>query len=124
MSDDQPGEDLDDDITGDAPYPPEHPQGAEAYGTTAAEEATGEPLAERVAREEPEVSPVGDEAVVLVAPDEGVHADVEGTEVATAVPAGDTEPLSGDPSTGGMVQEQEGAQPAEEAAIHIDSETP
>lgn len=124
MSNDQPGERLDDDTTGDVPYPPDRLQGAEAYGTTPVEEAAGEPLAERVAREEPDEIPPPDDDVVLVAPDEGVHTDTEGAEVAAAVPSGDPQPWSSDRSTGEVVQEQEGARPAEEAAVHVDPESP
>lgn len=39
------------------PAPLEFPQGAEDWGTTAREEAVGESLAMRVAREEPDVAP-------------------------------------------------------------------
>ncbi|HET9061138.1 MAG TPA: hypothetical protein VFN61_14565 [Acidimicrobiales bacterium] len=35
----------------------EHPLGADQWGTTAREQLVGEPLAERVAREEPEAKP-------------------------------------------------------------------
>ncbi len=125
MAPDQPGEPLDDDRTSGAPYPPEQPLGADAYGTTAAEEAAGEPLTERVSREEPEEVPAGDDPPELVAPDEGVRADTEDAEVATAV--GDDEatlaegdPLAGDPSTRDVVQEREGATPAEEAAVRVE----
>ncbi|WCO66773.1 hypothetical protein PO878_19975 [Iamia majanohamensis] len=127
MASDQPGEPLDDDRTSGAPYPPEHPLGADAYGTTAAEEAAGEPLTERVSREEPDEVPPEDEAPELVAPDEGVRADSEEAEVAAAVTEDEAtlaegDPLAGDPSTRDVVQEREGATPAEEAAVRVEDE--
>ncbi|MGI8938564.1 MAG: hypothetical protein ACR2JF_10200 [Iamia sp.] len=129
MDSDQTGEPLDDDRTSGAPYPPEAPLGAEAYGTTPAEEAAGEPLTERVSREEPEATPPPPDATELVAPDEGVRADSEAAEVATAIDedeprSADTDPLSGDPSTRDVVQEREGATPAEVAAVRTEPEEP
>lgn len=123
MSDNQPGELLDDDKLG-GEYPPEQPLGATAYGTTAAEQAVGESLAERVAREEPDVLVPGDAGMELVQPDEGAHADVEGAEVAMLArndlgPLSDDDPLAGDPSLRDVATELEGAIPAEEAAMHI-----
>lgn len=53
MQSDQPGEELDEALGGGTP--PERPLGVEDYGTTAAEERWDEPLAERIAREEPDV---------------------------------------------------------------------
>jgi uncharacterized protein DUF5709 len=81
--------------TPDGPAPPrDYPLGAEEFGTTAAEDAMGETLAQRVAREVPDV-PVGegldddDESLAgrLVQPDLGV-VDVDDTaeEVGEAVP--------------------------------------
>ncbi len=129
MASQQPGEPLDDDRTSGAPYPPEAPLGTNAFGTTPAEEATGEPLTERVAREEPEEVPVPDAEPELIAPDEGVRADSEDAEVAAAViddetSEADRDPLSGDPSTRDVVQEREGVTPAEEAAVRVEDEPP
>lgn len=129
MASDQTGEPLDDDRTSGAPYPPESPLGTDAYGTTAAEEAAGEPLTERVSREEPEETPRPDEEPELVAPDEGVRADSEEAEVATAIvedeaSLGVEDQVSGDASTRDVAQEREGTAPAEEAALHIDPEAP
>lgn len=45
---------LDVDATEGEPAPLDHPQGVEEWGTTAAEEAAGESLAMRVAREDPD----------------------------------------------------------------------
>jgi len=123
MSTNQPGERFDDDkIGGD--YPPDRPLGANEFGTTPAEQAVGEPLAERVAREEPDVLVPEDEPIELVAPDEGARPDTEGAEVATAAldglgPLSDDDPLAGDPSLRDVATEHEGAIPAEEAAVHI-----
>ncbi len=85
-----------------------------------------EPIAERVARERPEDATVGEPDRVgrLVAPDEGVHEDVEGAEVATAVdgvaahdrPVGDTQ--TGDSTTYDVATELTQDLSAEEAAVH------
>jgi len=50
---------LDDPINDDEGMipPRDHPQGAEEFGVTAAEERAQEPMAQRLLREEPEVSP-------------------------------------------------------------------
>ena len=129
MTRDQPGEPLDDDRTSGAPYPPDEPLGAEDYGTTPAEEAVDEPLAERVAREQPEAAPADAEVPELVAPDEGTRRDSEAAEVATAVlgdegPLAEGDPVAGDPTTRDVVQEREGAPAAEDAAVHITDEPP
>ena len=85
-------EDLDEDkIGGD--FPPEAPLGVDEYGTTPAEEAWDEPLEERIAREEPDVLPVGDPAV-------------QDDEV--------------DDTFDDAVQEHEGPIAAEEAALHVE----
>lgn len=89
MSEQQRAEALDDDKLGDE-VAPEEPVGVEEYGTTPAEEAWDEPLEERLAREEPDVSVPDEERV---------------------------EP--GDPTLSDVAQEREGAVPAEEAAVHV-----
>ncbi|GAA2780904.1 DUF5709 domain-containing protein [Kitasatospora paracochleata] len=111
-----------DDVLDEGWSPPERPLGVERTGVTAAEQRAGEPLGERLAREEPEVAPaegdgigdlpggegepldpeVGDRrAGRLVAPDEGAHADTEKDLVASDV---------------GI---DAGAAGAEEAAVHV-----
>src|SRR5829696_4708935 len=84
---------LDDDKLPPA-YPPDEPLGVDEYGVTAAEEAVEEPLAERVAREEPELVPrngdraYGDPVGTLVAPESAVdELDVTAEEVAREVTA-------------------------------------
>jgi hypothetical protein len=52
-----PGKVLTGDTGEDLPLPRDYPIGAEEYGTTPAEEAQGETLAQRVEREEPELVP-------------------------------------------------------------------
>lgn len=108
--------------------PGDRPAGAESYGTTHAEEASGENLDHRLAQEEPDVGaatsagrfdslgedvaeqdlvlPDGDEAQVgrLVEPDEGAHTDTEKDVIATDV-GRDAGNLS-----------------AEEAAMHVEPE--
>ena len=84
--------------------PGDQPVGVEEFGTTAAEERQDEPLAARVAREEPDVAAI--EAVELgggqrvMAPDWGSLDDEEGELIGTAAP--DAGVLSG-----------------EEAAMHV-----
>ncbi len=69
--------------------PPDHWSTAEKYGTTAAEQAEGETLEQRLEQEEPEVEDDWDEDVVddgevgdqragrLVDPNQGIGADVD-----------------------------------------------
>ncbi|MEO6704007.1 MAG: DUF5709 domain-containing protein [Jatrophihabitantaceae bacterium] len=88
-------------LTGDDPdeamdtgySPPDHRPSATRYGTTAAEQARGESLEQRLAQEEPDLDPdqAGDgepaapRAGRLVAPDEGAHDDDESDSIATDV---------------------------------------
>lgn len=116
---------LDDDKLG-GDYPPEEPLGVEEYGTTAAEERYGEPLDERIRREEPEVGEGDgrepDSPPVLVDPD-GVEADV----LASAVPGSADDlgeldvddPVGGDPTLRDVATELEAPMSAEEAAVHV-----
>ncbi len=111
-------EDMDplENLTGDDPDepmqtlydPPDRPPKNTRYGTTELEEFEGESLDQRLAEEEPDLTPadVSDDdadprAGRLVQPDEGAHADSEKDEIATDVgPAGY-------------------ASSAEEAAVHV-----
>ena|SRR5437868_4760172 len=95
-------------ITGDAQdgvaIPADEPQAVEDYGTTAAEEAAGEPLDGRLARELPDVLAEADEPAAegehvddpypedheervgrLVESDEGAHTDLDPDAVALDV---------------------------------------
>ncbi len=114
---------LDDDRL-PADLPPEEPLGAEAYGTTGAEERWDEPLEERLAREEPDVQPPPPSGFTLVEPDEGAHTDTEPDAVALAV-GGDGERLdvgdlaAGDASSRDVGTEREDDLAPEEAALHI-----
>jgi hypothetical protein len=73
--------------------PPEHRPAATRYGTTAAEQAEGESLDQRLAQEEPdtfgdinvEAGSLAPRAGRLVAPDEGVREDDEPDEIALDV---------------------------------------
>jgi len=56
-----------DTMEGELP-PLDHPQGVEEYGITAAEQQRPESLADRVAREQPEVSATGDGGVSPLTP--------------------------------------------------------
>jgi len=132
MADENSSEELDDAKLG-GDYPPDEPMGVEEYGLTAQEERVDEPLADRIAREEPdfgeraEGSLGGDEDAVgrLVAPDEGVHVDDEAAAVATAVddvrpddlPVGDVG--TGDSTTYDVATELVPELSAEEAAVHV-----
>ena len=101
-----------DDPTAGGEFPPDEPLGVDEYGTTANEEKFDEPLAERVAREEPDVSSEAmgaDEGQMrLIGPgaedDAMYEVDTEPDAIAEAVDAPDTE-LS-----------------AEEAAVHPTTE--
>jgi len=99
-------EDLDpiENLTGDDPdepldtgySPPDYRPAATRYGTTAAEQAAGETLDQRLAQEEPDIdgdllveaSSLSPRAGRLVAPDEGAHdadeEDMIGQDVGTA----------------------------------------
>src|SRR5918998_4650845 len=80
--------------TGEGIAPPrDYPLAAEEHGTTAAEQAAGETLAQRIAREEPDLSGndvVGDDndlAGRLVQPDSGMlDGDDTAEELGYAVP--------------------------------------
>jgi len=124
MSEDQlqPQDTLDDrgvdDVLDEGISPPERPRGVNAKGVTPAEAAEGETIEDRLSQEEPEVwedaeaerdaeivdGPVGGEVGSersgrLLAPDEGVHDDVDG-------------PVAADEGIDGA------AASAEEAAVH------
>jgi hypothetical protein len=124
MSEDQlqPQDTLDDrgvdDVLDEGISPPERPRGVNAKGVTPAEAAEGETIEDRLSQEEPEVwedaeaerdaeivdGPVGGEigserSGRLLAPDEGVHDDVDG-------------PVAADEGIDGA------AASAEEAAVH------
>ncbi|MFF7969949.1 DUF5709 domain-containing protein [Streptomyces sp. NPDC007905] len=115
-----------DDVLDEGYSPPERPLGVTKHGTTAAEQQEGETLEERLGQEVPDVDvPPGDEigdlpggagepvdpeagadrAGRLVAPDEGAHTDTTKEEIAADVG------IDG------------GAAGAEEAAMHVVSET-
>ena len=117
-------------------YPPDEPLGVDEYGVTAAEEAVQEPLAERVAREEPDLVPPADDSTsgdvgTLVAPESAVdELDVTAEEVAREVGAAGTPPLDdgdvafGDSTTRDVATERLDARPAEEAAVHTTTPPP
>jgi hypothetical protein len=88
------------DLTSEPPH--DSPLAVEGWGTTAAEQREGEPLAGRLAREVRSVYPEEPRDVGrLVAPDEGVRGDTESDLIASD--SGDTAGLS-----------------AEEAALHLE----
>jgi hypothetical protein len=88
------------DLTTEPPH--DSPLGAEGWGTTAAEQHEGEPLAGRLAREAADAYPEEPRDVGrLVEPDEGAHTDTEPDLVAHD--SGDESGLS-----------------AEEAALHLE----
>jgi hypothetical protein len=109
------GQDLRSDPLEAGYSPPDYEPKGTRFGTTAEEQRTGETLDQRLAEEEPDISPddrpIGDfdeidsapdaRAGRLYAPDEGAHADEESDAV--AYDAG----ISG------------GSASAEEAAVHI-----
>jgi hypothetical protein len=99
--DNPPGIFGDNDFDGEVP-PGDRPKGVDEFGTTAQEERQGEPLADRVKREQPDVERGAREDVGrLVEPDGGMI-DVDREPAAIA-----------------METEDDGALSAEEAAMHI-----
>ena len=100
--DQPPGIDIENAVEGMMP-PRDRPVAANQWGTTASEEARGEPLRDRVRREQPDGARADDRPVGrLVAPDAGTGRDTDGAEVADEE-AEDTLGLT-----------------AEEAAMHIE----
>ena len=92
--------------TGEGLIPPrDHALGAEAHGTTAAEERRGEAFADRVAREEPDRERPDEHAGRLVQPGDG-FADDEATEIGRSAGFDD------------------GGFSAEEAAVHVVEDPP
>src|SRR5437763_1903404 len=96
MDEQDRAEELDEDTIGEE-YPPEQPLRVDTYGTTAAEERAGEPIVEAMAREVPDTA----------AGTERTDDDLVGTEGI-------------DDDDRDLVQEREGAVPAEEAAMHVE----
>lgn len=118
---------LDEDkLAGGGNFPPDQPVGSFDYGVTPQEQRVQEPIAERVQREKPEQSFVGEEGRVgrLVAPDEGINPDEEADAVARDVdavaghdlPVGDVG--TGDTTTYDVATELGQDVSAEEAAVH------
>lgn len=112
-------------------FPPEEPLGVEEYGITAREQAVPEALDERVAREEPDVVPVADEAAVgtIVEPEAELGPDLTaeavGSEVLGAPDRLDPDDLSsGDSTLRDVAQERSGGQSAEESAMHLTGDPP
>ena len=124
---------LDDDTLPDE-YPPDRPLGVEDVGVTADHGALGDTLAERIAREEPEVSgpPPSDVGAIghLVAPDQGMAADTEADLVATSTDDGDLDapgvgdPAGGDDTLRDVATERVDDRSAEELAIHATEDPP
>ena len=115
------GKQITGDPQDDIPLPGETAQGVDDYGTTASEQAEGEPLGLRATREEPDVLAAADEPASndpradqpyptdpdertgrLVQPDEGARDDAEPSEVA------------------GDVGTDAGGFSAEERAMHVE----
>ena len=123
---------LDDDKLPDE-YPPDRPLGVEDPGVTADHGAIGDSLAQRVAREEPDVlpEPSSDAGALghLVEPDLGMAVDDEADLVASAIdtelgaiPDGDL--ASGDDTLRDVATERIDDRSAEELAIHLTEEPP
>ena len=123
---------LDDDKLPDE-YPPDRPLGVEDPGVTADHGAVGDSLAERVAREEPDVvpAPSQDDGAVghLVEPDLGMAPDAEADLVASAVDAEvgalpDGDLVTGDDTLRDVATERVDDRSAEELALHLTEEPP
>ena len=123
---------LDDDKLPDE-YPPDRPLGVEDPGVTADHGAIGDSLAERVAREEPDVlpAPSSDDGALghLVEPDLGIAPDAEADLVASAaddelgaLPDGDL--VAGDDTLRDVATERVDDRSAEELAVHPTEEPP
>ena len=123
---------LDDDKLPDE-YPPDRPLGVEDPGVTADHGAIGDSLAERVAREEPDVvpAPSSDAGALghLVEPDLGMATDAEADLVASApddergaLPDGDL--VAGDDTLRDVATERVDDRSAEELALHLTEEPP
>ena len=124
---------LDDDTLPDE-YPPDRPLGVEDPGVTADHGAIGDSLAERAAREEPDIvaPPSADAAAVghLVDPDLGIGPDVEADLVATIADEEDLGTLASGDLAGGLDTQRDVAteriddRSAEELAMHVADEPP
>lgn len=132
MSDDPNLSELLDDDTLPDEYPPERPLGVEDPGVTADHGAIGDSLAERVAREEPDVLPEPADAGALghlVEPDLGMAVDDEADLVASVVDAelgslAEGDPVAGDPTLRDVATERVDDRSAEELAIHVAEDPP
>ena len=123
---------LDDDKLPDE-YPPDRPLGVEDPGVTADHGAIGDSLAERVAREEPDVlpEPSSDDGALghLVEPDLGMAPDDEADLVASAIgdevgPLADGDLVAGDDTLRDVATERVDDRSAEELALHLTEEPP
>ncbi|MGA8115076.1 MAG: DUF5709 domain-containing protein [Actinocatenispora sp.] len=111
------------------PVPGDHPLALDEFGTTAAEERQGEPLAGRLAREEPDISPdapeeaedddtTGGPAARGVVPDEdpALTASLEGDDPRTDSAVSLYDRMgSGGTGAGELVAPDEGAHPDRES---------
>ena len=127
---------LDDDVLPEE-FPPDRPMGVNER-LTPAEEQVDEPLADRVAREEPdplvqalEEEAAADEVGTLVAPGGDAGPDTEADAVAVALGTEDDlgalsadDILAGQPDLRDMAQERMNTAPAEEAAMHLTDPPP
>ncbi len=122
---------LDDDKLPDE-FPPERPLGVEDPGVTADHGAIGDSLAERVAREEPDVlvEPADAGSVGhLVEPDLGIAVDDEADLVASAVDQelgsiAEGDLVAGDPTLRDVATERIDDRSAEELAVHVVDDPP
>ncbi len=116
--DQREAEELDEDEVGGTRIPPDQPLGVEDFGTTEAEERYGEPLDERVQREQPDVGAAGAAGrsgpAVEIAEVEG-EPDTEGEAVPLDNPSDAGDPLDPPPGTADDL-------PAEEAAVEVRDE--
>ena len=130
---DQPGEELDENLTGD--YPPDRPTAVFDEGVTGVEQLGGESVAERDDRLEPEVwerGGSGDEDGPVLAGDADVDAiddekDLVGSTAGELVDRGslsDDDEFSGDETTRDYATELEAPLDAEDAAVHVVDEAP
>ncbi|MFI8321748.1 DUF5709 domain-containing protein [Streptomyces sp. NPDC085529] len=111
-----------DDLSAPGYSPPERPRGVTDHGTTQREQREGEPLDDRLRREEPEEQPATGDGIGDLPEGAGEPVDEE----AGATRAGRLAPYAARPghmdrAVARDVGRDDGTAPAEEAAMHVDT---
>ncbi|MFF2774166.1 DUF5709 domain-containing protein [Streptomyces sp. NPDC058052] len=111
-----------DDMSAPGYSPPDRPRGVTRHGTTQREQREGEPLDDRLRQEEPEIGPPAGDGIGDLPEGAGEPVDDE----AGATRAGRLAPYAARPghidrAVARDVGRDDGAAPAEEAAMHVDT---